>query len=164
MHKVSEVNQHLLQRLFDLTSKTSGFFRIDRDAEIADVLEQVAQEGEPGAISGVVNCLFSTSSEVRTAASRTVHSLLDPLAPEQLRHLGDMVTDSSSWSIGFAWERLTPAGVHKLITEGPTRTSVLGLLSFHSNGYVRHEALRLLAQNHDGSELPLSADQAKRLG
>ncbi|MFI5461079.1 MAG: hypothetical protein ACHRXM_37200 [Isosphaerales bacterium] len=53
-----------------------------------------------------------------------------------------------------AWEQLTPAGVRTLITEGSTRTSVLGLLSFHRNGYVRHEALRLLAQSHDGSELP----------
>ena len=155
MYKVSEATQHLLQRLFDLTSKTSGFFRIDREAEIANVLEQVAERGEPGAISGVVNCLFSTSSEVRTAASRTVHSLLDRLPPEQLRHLGDMVTDSCSWFVGYAWEQLTPAGVHKLITDGPTRTSVvLGLLSFHRNGYVRHEALRLLAKNQDGRELP----------
>ena len=28
MHKVSEATQHLLQRLFDLTSKTSGFFKL----------------------------------------------------------------------------------------------------------------------------------------
>src|SRR5579872_1118675 len=36
----------------------------------------------------------------------------------------------------------------------PTRSSMLGYASFHRNGYVRHEAIRLLAQIEDGSELP----------
>ena len=57
-------------------------------------------------------------------------------------------------SSGNEWKRLTPADVRTLITKGSTRTSILGLLNFHRNGYVRHEALRLLAQCHDGSEFP----------
>lgn len=57
-----------------------------------------------------------------------------------------MLSASWSWFIGYAWQRLTPADVHALITEASTRTSVLGLLTFHHNGYVRHEALRLLTR------------------
>ena len=49
---------------------------------------------------------------------------------------------------------MSPAAVRTLGTDESTRSSVLGLLSFHRNGYVRHEAIRLLAQNDDGSELP----------
>ena len=89
MQQVSEPTHHLLQRLFDLSAKASWFVQGDHDAEIAKVLEQVAEQGEPGAISVVFNYLFSASPEVRTAASRTVHSLLDRLPPERLRHLGD---------------------------------------------------------------------------
>jgi hypothetical protein len=154
MQQVSEATHLLLKRLFDLSTKTSWFFHNDHNAEIATVLEQVAQQGEPGAISVVISYLFSPSAEVRIAASRTVHSLLDRLPPERLRHLGDMFSESSGWFIGHEWERLTPAGAHSLITEASTRTSVVGLLSFHRNGYVRHEAVRLLAQSHDASELP----------
>lgn len=154
MRQVSETTQQLLQRLFDLTAKTSWFFRHDRDAETVRVLEEIAEHGDSGAISGVVHCLFTPSAEVRVAASRTIHFLLDRLPPERLRHLSDVVSGSWRWFICNAWDGLTPAGVQTLITEETTRTSVLGLLSFHRNGYVRHEALRLLAQSHDGSELP----------
>ena len=154
MQQLSEATHQLLRRLFDLTAKTSWFFRHDRDAEIVRVLEQIAEQGEPGAMSGVANCLFSPSAEVRAAASRAIHHLLGRMPPEQLRNLGEVVGRSWGWFIWDAWEQLTPAGVQTLITEESTRTSVLGLLSFHRNGYVRHEALRLLAQGHDGSELP----------
>jgi HEAT repeat protein len=154
MQQVSQATQLLLKRLFDLSTKTSWFFQSDHNAEIATILEEVARQGEPGAISVVINYLFSPSAEVGIAASRTVHSLLDRLRPEHLRHLGEMVSESSGWFIGHEWDRLTPAGAHSLITEPSTRTSVLGLLSFHRNGYVRHEAVRLLAQSHDASELP----------
>ncbi len=58
MQKVSEATYHLLMRLFDLEAKTSWFFQSDRNAEIAKILEQVAVPGEPGAISGVLNCVF----------------------------------------------------------------------------------------------------------
>ncbi len=37
---------------------------------------------------------------------------------------------------------------------GHRQSSVLGLLSFHRNGFVRHKALRLLSQCLDGSEFP----------
>jgi HEAT repeat protein len=154
MRHLSEATQLRLQRLFDLTSKTSWFFRIDRDVEIVSVLEEVANQGEVGAMSGVVNCLFSPSPEVKTAAFRAIHRLLDRIPPERLQHLSDMVGESWCWFTWDAWDRVAPAGVHTLITEEPSRSAVLGLLSFHRNGYVRHEAIRLLARCHDGSELP----------
>ncbi len=154
MQQVSEATHLLLKRLFDLSTKTSWFFQSDQNVEIAKVLEQVAQQGEPGAISVIINYFLSPSPEVRIAASRTVHSLLGRLPPARLRHLGDMVSESSGWFIGYEWDRLTPTSAQSLITEASTRTSVLGLLSFHRNGYVRHEAVRLLAQSQDASELP----------
>ena len=154
MRQVSEATQQLLQRLFDLTAKTSWFFQSSLDAEIVRVLEEVAEQGEAGAISGVVSCLFYPSAEVKAAASRTIHAILNRLPPELLRHLGEMVTESWGWFIWDAWERLTPAGVQTLITEESSRNAVLGLLSFHRNGYVRHEAVRLLAQGNSGHELP----------
>jgi HEAT repeat protein len=154
MQQVSEATHDLLQRLFDLSATTSRFFQSDRDAEMVKVLQLIARQAELGAISGIVNYLISPSKEVRNAASLTVHSLLDRLPPERLRHLGDVVSGSWNWFIGYAWERLTPAGVQSLIGDPSTRTSVLGLLSFHRNGFVRYEALRLLARCHDATELP----------
>lgn len=154
MQQVSEATHQLLQRLFDLSAKTSWFVQGDRDAEIAKILERVAELAEPDAISVVFNYLFAASREVRAAAARTVHSLLDRLPPERFRHLGEMLGQSWGSFIGYAWERLTPAGIQSLIADPSTRTSVLGLLSFHHNGYVRHEAVRLLTESQDARSLP----------
>ena len=154
MQHVSGATQHLLQRLFDLTSKTSWFFQADRDADMVNILGQVANQGEAAAVSGMVNCLFSPSPEVKAAASRAIHRLLDRLPPERLQYLSDTVRESWGWHIWDSWERLEPADIQALIIADSIRNSVLGLLSFHRSGYVRHEAVRLLVRSHDGGELP----------
>lgn len=154
MQQVSEATQRLLQRLFDLMGRASWFSPRDRDAEIVRLLNQIADQGEPGAIVGAAGCLFSPTVEVRTAASRAIHCLLGQSPPEQLLHLGDVLGGPYGWYISDGWKRLEPADLRAWIGEESTRTSVLGLLSFHHNGYVRQAAVRLLAQVHDGSELP----------
>ncbi len=51
------------------------------------------------------------------------------------------------------WSCLTPAEVHRLAADGPSRTAVLGLSSLHRDGRVREEAVRLLGGVRDGEEL-----------
>jgi HEAT repeat protein len=81
--------------------------------------------------------------------------LLGKMSPIQLLHVDDEVRRWWQWSwCGNYWERVSPALIRELPTDETTRSSVLGLFSFHRDGYVRHEAIRLLTQIHDGSELP----------
>ena len=49
---------------------------------------------------------------------------------------------------------MKPEGVGAFAADRTFRTPVLGLLSFHRNGYVRQAAVRLLAAERDGTELP----------
>jgi HEAT repeat protein len=123
------------------------------DDEIVTFLDRVVDREDSDTLSGVTACLFHPSSEVKSAARRAIHRLLVQVSPERLLHLGETIGRSWRCYISEAWDRLSPAEVGTLSSEGPSRSSVLGLLSFHHNGYVRHEALRLLSQVHDGSEL-----------
>jgi HEAT repeat protein len=120
---------------------------------IVQSLDQTVDQGSWDALAGVTACLFHPSSEVKSAARRAIHRLLVQVSPERLLHLGDTVGHAWRWYISDAWDRLSPAQVGTLISEGLSRSSVLGLLSFHHDGYVRHEAVRLLSKIHDGSEL-----------
>jgi hypothetical protein len=154
VQQVSETTRILVDRIFRITSSTSWVFQRQCDSELIRLLDQIAEQGEPGAIPPVAGCLFCASADVKSVAARTIQRLLTQTPPEALLDLGDLLGCSYGWYVSRAWEQLKPAEVRSLIGEEPSRTSVLGLLSFHRNGYVRHEAVRLLPQVRDGSELP----------
>jgi HEAT repeat protein len=123
------------------------------DDQIVQSLDQTVEQGSWDALTGVTAYLLHPSSAVKSAARRAIHRLLVQVSPERLLHLGDTIGRAWRWYISDAWDRLSPAEVGTLISERLSRSSVLGLLSFHHNGYVRHEAVRLLSKIHDGSEL-----------
>jgi HEAT repeats len=153
MRQLSDAIRHPIARMFDPMPGVSWLAGRGGDDEIVQFLDHVVDRGELDSITGATAFLFYPSSEVKSAARRAIHRSFAQVSPERLLHLGDTIGQSWRWYISDAWDRLSPAGVGTLISEGATRSAVLGLLSFHHNGYVRHEALRLLSQVHDGSEL-----------
>ncbi len=78
-------------------------------------------------------------------------NLLSGFAPAELLNLEDVFGQMSFYSIE-GWDEISPSDVQE-ISKGSRRLWALGLLSFHRNGYVRHEAVRLLARESDGNEL-----------
>jgi hypothetical protein len=75
---------------------------------------------------------------------------LAALGPEEL-----MAFENTIGQMSYYGEKnnIRPAQVNSIAAEESSRVSVLGLLSFHRNGYVRHEAVRLLAREFRGEEL-----------
>ena len=61
---------------------------------------------------------------------------------------------SWGWYVSDAWDKLKPSDIGSLIADPACRSAIVGFVSFHRNGYVRHEAVRLLSGIHDGAELP----------
>jgi hypothetical protein len=151
---VSETTRVLIDRIFRITSSTWSIFQRQRDGELVRLLDEVTEQGEAGAIPVVAGCLFGESAHVKSAAARTIQRLLAQMPPESLLELGDLLGCSYGWYVSREWDRLDPAEVRALIGQESDRIGVLGLLSFHRNGYVRHEAVRLLAESHNESELP----------
>jgi HEAT repeat protein len=153
MWRLSEQTQHLVQELHDLLSSNSWFGKAKREASILVLLDQIRDHGEPAAVSTVARCLFEPSQQIKIAASRTIQRLLCLVSPEQLIHLSGVIGWSWGWYISDSWDKLTPSGVAALLVDPESRAAVLGLLSFHRNGYVRHEAVRLLARETTDDEL-----------
>ena len=151
--QISDKTNELLRQLHDLQSPPRLFRRRGRDDHAVEVLEQVAARDEPATISAVARCLIHQSADVRDAANRGVHRLMTQIPPEELLHVSEVIGWSWGWYISDAWEKLAPRKVESLITKESARPSVPGIASFHHNGYVRHEAVRLLTENRDGHEL-----------
>jgi HEAT repeat protein len=153
MWRLSEQVQALVQQLHDLLSSTSWFGRAKREECIIALLDQIKGQGEPAAVFSVVRCLFESSQEIRTKASRTIHHLLSLVSPDQLLHLSGVVGWSWGWYISEAWDKLTPKSISTLLVDLDSQVAVLGLLSFHRSGFVRQETVRLLARETTGDEL-----------
>jgi HEAT repeat protein len=153
MWRLSEQAQALVKQLHDLLSSTSWFGRAKREESIIALLDKIKGQGEPAAVCSVARCLFESSQEIRTKASRSIHHLLSLVSPDQLLHLSGVVGWSWGWYISDAWDKLSPKSISTFLVDLDSQAAVLGLLSFHRSGYVRQEAVRLLARETTGDEL-----------
>lgn len=87
----------------------------------------------------------------------------DALAPEVARTLADLlrkIDPATLWWLDeqvrhtVGWKRLHPGEVRRLAETAGLDTSVVGLLASHANGFVRAAALEVMAERHDGEEIP----------
>lgn len=134
--------------------RNSGWFRQQpRHARLVELLDEVKESSELEAASVASRALWHESPAVRAAACQCIHQIVSQVPPIALLEIPNALTWHYSWYPFDAWSNLQPSAVQSLEIDAKYRASVLGLISFHQNGYIRHSALRLLAEIHDGSEL-----------
>jgi HEAT repeat protein len=155
MWRLSESTQELVRQLYELEKKSSWFALSNKYEQTCALLDRLANTGEPGAVAFAARFLFSWSSAVRQAARKAITVLISLVSPYDLLHGNDAFGWSYGWYVSDRWDRLSPNTVEELAGEPGQRlnSAVLGLLTFHRNGYVRQEAVRLLATIADGTEL-----------
>lgn len=95
--------------------------------------------------------LFAVEPAVRTAVDAFLETAFEV---ETEAHI-DRLEGRSGWWWGHEepWTRLRPEDVVQFRKTFPGGVAVLGLVSLHSNGYVRETAVRELAGLEDGREL-----------
>jgi len=152
--QLTEETLELCQTLHRLERQRWWFWDRKRFQKMKVFLNRIAESGEAGAVGAVAGFVFSVSPEVRLVAGNAVGRLLASVPIEDLIHLNKVFYRSWSRQADKFWHRLQPADLNALIVDDSTRAPVLGLLSFHRSGYVRHAAVRLLADIRDGTELP----------
>ena len=151
---LSDETRQLVNDLYELAGKNSWFGRTGRDEDICSLLFKLAKTSESGALPCVIQFLFSSSVNVRMAAQTVVASLLVQISPYDLLRLESLSWDE--WHYYWTqWREISPSEIRRLATDDQNQlqSSILGFASFHRNGFVRHEAVRLLANVNDGTEL-----------
>ncbi|MCA9174800.1 MAG: HEAT repeat domain-containing protein [Planctomycetales bacterium] len=112
------------------------------------LLRRLALHGEPAALPVVLDAL--QKGVCRPLAAAAIHRLLMELPPGDLPHLERVFGRAYGWLCSSEVTKKDVAGAAGF---GAHRTAVLGLLSLHRNGHVRHEALAELGRVHSGDEL-----------
>ncbi|HTU25915.1 MAG TPA: hypothetical protein VMF30_10990 [Pirellulales bacterium] len=150
--RISSETERLISDVWAITRSFVG--RILQGDQRVSLLAEIAAAGEPAAIAPLFGMLFDRSAGVAEAASECLHRLAIAVPPEDVPELADWYTRADWWNYYERWRQLRVADVARLPKTGSSRAGVLGLVSFHRDGYVREAAVRELAKIGNGFELP----------
>jgi HEAT repeat protein len=145
------------ERLIESLYARKGFWaRFGQERETAEIVRQIAAEGDPAAIPDLLPILIIGDSESVLACSKAVHSLLQQLKPAEFAGFDEFIRRrSSDWRVRREpWYLMKPTDISRFVTMGESSVSLLGVASSHLNGRVREAAIRELGKIESGAELP----------
>lgn len=156
MWQNAEASREIIHRLYGLDRTTPIFGRARKEEEICSLLARLVDCNDLAAVTCAARFLFSTSRTVRSLARQAIGTFIAGLSPLEILQLATVYPKSDGWEISDSLAKLSPVRVREVAAEPDEalNSAVIGLISIHRSGYIRHEAVRLLAEIGDGSELP----------
>ncbi len=121
---------------------------VDRAAQVSTI-KQLGEAGTPSSLWHLLEYLSSSDSSVREAAGSSIAQQLDLVPPAHLSKLDESLraATASNWNLD-GWRRLTPEQVGAFADDA-NAWAMLGVSSFHPNGYVREKSVRILGAMRD---------------
>lgn len=116
------------------------------------IVEQLRETRQPSVIPAIASALFSSKQDVHAASASAIDSLLPLVSSMDLLRLNESLGGYGWGYVSERWDGLQPEEVERYLRH-PGDLSLGSLLSFHKNGYVRHEAVRYLSKMTTGREI-----------
>lgn len=139
------------QQLHRLSHDDSWMGALGSNPEsLVNALEAIAHSAEAKAIPEFLYLLVIGKGEVWRAAAEAADKLITALEPSDYVALDQMVRSVEFHS---PWRKMQ-SGDLKRFTETEFAVSLLGLASFHPNGYVRESAVKELVRQNSGAVIP----------
>lgn len=156
MRQLAKEAMEIVHQLYDLERSNAGWLHTDKEETTRRLLSKLAAAGEIAALPCVARFLSSTDETTLRCLRHTIGTLFAGLSPNELLHFTDLFDWGYGWFINDLVCKLTPSRIAVIAGDQQEEghAQVLGLCSFHRSGFVRHEAVRLLSELKDGSELP----------
>jgi HEAT repeat protein len=154
MRHISEQTKELIQKLYP--PKTTFDFLGKKKKNTCALLEQIRAKDEPAVIPDILYLIFSKDEDVSIASITTIDKLLSGLSAKNLIWFDQYFRQrTSSWPhYNSDWNNLNPSKIKLISKFHGFQLSLLALMSFHSSGYVREEALKRLDLVNSGGEIP----------
>ena len=106
------------------------------------------------AIPDVFQLLLSSDEKVKLQATETLNHVMNTLSPTRLIKVNKVFRERSSYDWQYDWRNINPKELfHPLMTE-EEKIAILGLSSFHPNGYFREKAIIALSDMKTGGAIP----------
>lgn len=141
MRSLSETTQNLLKTLRSL--RYSGSANLDWPRRAEDLLKSIGASGEPAAVPGIYDLLFHESYWLAQAAGNATNQLVACCTAIEIAKLDKIIRGTAEWRACGPSPPLSQVSV-----------GAAGVLSCNRNGYVREAAVRYLANQYTGMELP----------
>lgn len=156
MRNLSSTTQGLINRLYNDREDWQWLF--DNRKNLESLLRQVSNSQESATIPYILPFILAKKPDLKATAARAIDSLVKtlPLADlfwldELMRSPVGMIEGTKDWC---KWQQINPENIDDLLTFEGASLSIIGVASFHRNGYVREAAIKKLAEYFTGAELP----------
>lgn len=98
--------------------------------------------------------LLTSSKDLKERAAEVLQDSVKKLSNIQLIKLDKLFRERTSMEWSYDWRNESPENLLLPFFKEETKLTILGLCTFHPNGYFREKALNLLAGYSSGQELP----------
>jgi len=157
MAKISDQTLNIFDQIYQSHFGVRGIFS---DTEVLEkLLIQIEESGDVFAIPGLLLFLLKMNKTRAKLIAETVDRLLRQIPINKLPQFDEQLRMVYRYA-GFSdlryldWSKISPQQVLSLLDFGEFASSLLGVLSFHNNGYIREASSMALATIRDGSEIP----------
>ena len=148
-----DISSASTERLAELNRDSSWWTSLSRGDHHVEVLTELGDSREPGLVPSLIYFALSSRNEARRAARRAIAKLIACVPVARLAEFDGIARESAfHWGFGERWRTISPAAVAEFVSEDDR--GILAFASMHANGRVREAALRTLAAQSDGRELP----------
>jgi HEAT repeat protein len=162
--RFSSVRTHIMKRLSSETYKliqqlyqSPNFFeRVSVEQErLAPILESIEKSSEPMAIPNLLSYVIANNKKNRVAVARTMDNMINQIPVSDLVNMDEYIrVRDLYYSYIVGWNEIKPDDIKDLDHLQVYKASVLGVTSFHNNGFVREKAINELNNIWTGKELP----------
>ncbi|MRX73988.1 hypothetical protein GJU40_17805 [Bacillus lacus] len=122
--------------------------------DIEEILHSVLIDKEAHKLPAAFLLLLSTSEDHKIQAAETLHRFLLSTSMKELLRIDTLFREASSLDWTYNWKNESPHALCPPNITNDQKVSVLGLSTFHLNGYFREKALIELASYETGREIP----------
>lgn len=105
-------------------------------------------------IPAIFELLLTSSPELKMRAAQVLYKCVSNLNILELSRLDSLFRERTSLHWSYDWKKENPEILFVPSMSEDEKTVILGLCSFHPNGYFREKALHKLAQQNTGKEFP----------
>lgn len=120
---------------------------------IEDILKDT-DKYELTRIPDIFVLLLTSSNKLKRRTAKVLTKYVSGLNMNELTKLDAMLRERTSLDWSIDWSKENPENLLLPNMTEEQRVIILGLCSFHPNGYLREKAVTLLGQNSSGKEWP----------
>lgn len=162
--KMKEGGHNMFKKIMDIIANSNKSKKIKVDNPVSmqqansikdtRLIELLNENIKLSAIPDVFQLLLSSDEKIKLQAAEVLNHVMSTLSPTRLIKVDKIFRDRSSYDWQYDWRNKKPKELlHPLMSE-EEKVSILGLSSFHPNGYFREKAIIALSDMKTGGAVP----------